>query len=644
MKQSPLFRLVGLCAVFALLCSAQAQTILTVTNTNDNGAGSLRATIATANEIDPAEPVVIDLGVLQFLGDPVIELSASIGVNRPMDILNNDAAAPVTLRMVGSSRHLILFTDVPGSFTIAGIRFEDGRQPANTNSTGGAIFFNPSNPNTLNIIGCSFVGNTAGEDVAFTNRDGLGGAIYMVFSGSASLDNTSLVVRNSVFHNNHAFSYNNGVSIRAGRGGAIFTRRVNVLIEDSVFTDNSSTAESVFYAGGGALALESPGTVTILRSSFSGNKGGLGASTVWVGAQATNNTPAAVVTIADSVFHHNGTSTGTAAIVGGGRPDAGSSLLLRNTTLSRNLGADCSTILLSEGFGPLELVHSTVTRNHSGNSTAAIRLLGSGNSLTLSRSIVAGNTQTNPNSPSSSDIQLLRIPDVFPDFVSTGYNVVGSADGANTVNADVLITGLSNAGDVFGSNASPFDPGLAELADYGGPTLTAPPLPTGPLVDAIPGAANVLAADQRQISRPQGTASDIGAVELPRVAFTTWNLQIPNSGQRGATADPDDDDKPNSLEYYLGTNPTLPSVAPVRMVSDETGDFLEVIRSASVRPAFFTLERVETSPSLNVSDWSPLNIRPIVTPETPGSIERMRFRYPLVLGAEPARFYRVRVQ
>jgi hypothetical protein len=65
--------------------------------------------------------------------------------------------------------------------------------------------------------------------------------------------------------------------------------------------------------------------------------------------------------------------------------------------------------------------------------------------------------------------------------------------------------GLTAPGDQPGT-----DPMLGPLADNGGPTLTAAPLPGSPLIDSA-GACSGF--DQRGVTRPQGVACDRGAVE-----------------------------------------------------------------------------------------------------------------------------------
>jgi hypothetical protein len=75
-------------------------------------------------------------------------------------------------------------------------------------------------------------------------------------------------------------------------------------------------------------------------------------------------------------------------------------------------------------------------------------------------------------------------------------------------------------------------PGLRPLGAYGGPTLTAPPLPGSPVIDAGPAGPCPTAADQRGVPRPQGTGGrcDIGAVEWAPPAVTSL---APASGPPG---------------------------------------------------------------------------------------------------------------
>jgi len=105
-------------------------------------------------------------------------------------------------------------------------------------------------------------------------------------------------------------------------------------------------------------------------------------------------------------------------------------------------------------------------------------------------------------------------PDLFGEFSSGGYNLVGVGDGS---------FGLSNGTnqDQVGSGGSPIAPLLGPLADNGGPTLTVLPLTGSPAIDK--GFAGGVTTDQRLRARvfddgavanaAGGDGSDVGACE-----------------------------------------------------------------------------------------------------------------------------------
>jgi hypothetical protein len=73
-----------------------------------------------------------------------------------------------------------------------------------------------------------------------------------------------------------------------------------------------------------------------------------------------------------------------------------------------------------------------------------------------------------------------------------------------------------------GDRQSAGDPGLGALGDNGGPTQTLLPTTGSPLLDTVPldvcetFVALGISTDQRGVTRPQGTACDVGAVEIER--------------------------------------------------------------------------------------------------------------------------------
>jgi fibronectin-binding autotransporter adhesin len=70
-------------------------------------------------------------------------------------------------------------------------------------------------------------------------------------------------------------------------------------------------------------------------------------------------------------------------------------------------------------------------------------------------------------------------------------------------------------------------PKLSSLGNYGGPTMTMPPLPGSPAIDA--GAATSLTTDQLGFPRVVGPAPDIDAVEFQASPIMTTEDSIPGS-------------------------------------------------------------------------------------------------------------------
>jgi hypothetical protein len=99
-------------------------------------------------------------------------------------------------------------------------------------------------------------------------------------------------------------------------------------------------------------------------------------------------------------------------------------------------------------------------------------------------------------------------------LVSDGHNIGGDAS-----------CGFNGPGDLNSTN-----PLLGPTTNNGGPTPTNLPLCNSPAIDAVPVADSTdvngvpITTDQRGVSRPQGAASDIGAVEV----FRSQTLTIPS--------------------------------------------------------------------------------------------------------------------
>jgi len=176
------------------------------------------------------------------------------------------------------------------------------------------------------------------------------------------------------------------------------------------------------------------------------------------------------VRILNSTISGNSTFTAptSSTRLGGGIYAQGGNLTVTNSTISGNTaGKGGGLYLLSSPVA--EITHATFSANTAtgtGNTGGGVSVNAS--SLTLTNSIVAGNTAT------------------------TNPNISGSLLPASSTN---ITSG---------------DPKLAALADNGGPTPTHALLTGRPALNAGTGSTT---GDQRGVTRPQGSAPDIGAYE-----------------------------------------------------------------------------------------------------------------------------------
>jgi hypothetical protein len=141
------------------------------------------------------------------------------------------------------------------------------------------------------------------------------------------------------------------------------------------------------------------------------------------------------------------------------------------------------------------LIQTTVTGNHVTSGGGGLQA----SRLKLSRSLIAGNYCdfcTFFNTAREAGIGDAEVDD---------FNLFGQAD-------DAGITGFTlGERDIVGGKA--LKKILGPLQDNGGATLTHALVPGSPALDAAPVDANCPATDQRGVTRPQGAACDIGAVE-----------------------------------------------------------------------------------------------------------------------------------
>ncbi|HEX7134088.1 MAG TPA: choice-of-anchor Q domain-containing protein [Iamia sp.] len=163
-----------------------------------------------------------------------------------------------------------------------------------------------------------------------------------------------------------------------------------------------------------------------------------------------------------------------------------------------------------------DLTNSTVANNQAGSSGGGIAVVNT--SVVLTHATIADN-----EAPVGANIELQQGSDALESFASVIADPEGGSDcaidaGATTISHgyNVETDGTCGFGGAPGDVDGGFDVELGPLADNGGGTATQEPLPGSFLIDLVEcgfGPVDVT-TDQRGVTRAQGTACDVGAVEV----------------------------------------------------------------------------------------------------------------------------------
>lgn len=237
-------------------------------------------------------------------------------------------------------------------------------------------------------------------------------------------------------------------------------------------------------AGGG---IANSGDLTLINTLVSDNKAEC------CGGGISNN---ATLTLNNSTVSSNTTIHSRGSGAGGGIYNGGGTLILNSSTISGNSavafggGIANGTDGSGSRSGTLILNNSTVSGNSAVGFGGGIATLGVA-ATKLKNTIVANNTAGGDcGGPKA--------------ITSLGHNL----DSDSTCN-------LTDTTDLPNTN-----PNLGPLQDNGGPTSTHALLFSSPAIGHIPASectkdeGNPVTTDQRSVTRPQGTACDIGAFEV----------------------------------------------------------------------------------------------------------------------------------
>lgn len=364
----------GTAGALAVATPAMAATI-TVLNTNDSGAGSLRDAIATASAGDT---IVFD----GSLASSTIQIATPLVVTETLTISGLGSGTLSIATTASSDYFRFEPTSASQDFTLSGITVQGN----NVNTGSGVVATDTvATPRNVTVVDVTFTdlvnssiggpailvdtiaGTLRAEDSRFFDNVGGadGGAISAIDVGSA------IVLTDNVFTGNEA----------AGSGGAVLidSPSADATLTDNEFTDNTAVSSGA----GGAVWVSRADEVVINGGSFTNNVadnsgGGVGVSR------------AATVTVTGTLFDTNSSISGRGGgFAGGGF--SGGLITLADTTFTGNFGDIAGGGFSTIGDVPVLIQDSTFRGNESNGNGGGVYASGSVTSYTVERSTFEAN-------------------------------------------------------------------------------------------------------------------------------------------------------------------------------------------------------------------------------------------------------------
>ena len=343
------------------------------------------------------------------------------------------------------------------------------------------------------------------------------GTSYDTAGAAISMDSSdTLNVEDVTFKENFA----------AGEGAAIHSGgTVNVL--NSEFLSNSSQSS------GGAIFITATGRVTIRNSRFvnnyaAGSGGAIAVQQNWS------------LSVEETTFDSNTAPAGGAISILNSNGGTGTVVSIRNSLFSKNtasagVGGAIQSVYFSNT--PAVIENNTFFANHAAIFGGAIS---TESGVTLTNNTFSENEADGTSSPGASLYGSggFAAASLYNNILAknTGGGECGGFTAPNAVvtgGKNIVEDGSGRCGSLPGTIIS--DPLLGPLADHGGSTQSIELLPGSPAIDAGD-ALTCTSADQRGISRPQGSGCDIGAFEsiplptaTPTASPTASNTPTPSS-------------------------------------------------------------------------------------------------------------------
>ncbi len=409
-------------ALFCVLNVSAYANIITVTNTNDSGPGSLRQALADANDGD----------TINFAVSGTIYLTSGELLIEDSVVISGPGQFQLTVRPAQGAYFRIFHVMPDDTVTIGDLTISNGDS---LTETGGALLNDHA---TTTVMNCSLTSNVSWYRGGAIDNAGVGG------SGTLTVLNSSLT-------GNYAGSNKGG-----GDGGAIYNESGSTLtVVNSTISNNTAYMIENFGGAGGGI-LNNGGTLDIDNSTISSNQAGASGGGIWSYGPTT---------ITNSTISNN--SVGLFQIpagIGGGISTFGTSTI-SNCTISGNYANGNTFKGGGEGGGiyvdgSLDLRNSTLTGNGAGVHGGNIY----GGSFGIGNSILNAGTPENIFSGGG--------------VTSQGYNVCSDDGGGllngpgDQINTNPMLGPLQdNGGPTFTHELLTGSPAI----DAGNPIFTPPP-------------------------------------------------------------------------------------------------------------------------------------------------------------------------
>jgi hypothetical protein len=216
-------------------------------------------------------------------------------------------------------------------------------------------------------------------------------------------------------------------------------------------------------------------------------------------------------------------------------------LILSRTTVSGNSSAGNGGGIASYQYSSVTLINSTLSANSATNAGGGI--VNDNSALTVINSTIAGNSAAVAGGGiSNSNGSLILKSTLVADNNGGNCSLIGgtsTSDGYNLSDDSSCSAFLNSTTDLNGTTAALDSKGLQ---NNGGPTATIALTSGSPAVDGVPVANCTLtdgvtpvSTDQRGVTRPQGSACDIGAFELADSAgLSSFSAKLDIDGRHKA--------------------------------------------------------------------------------------------------------------